>query len=59
MHSTTVKTIARVLDNNGWLGRAIVCLSVGCGMQSVGYFEIDSIQAHTAGRLRRPSEQSV
>ena len=45
MHSTTVKTIARVLDNNGWLGRAIVCRSVGCGMQSAGYFEIDSIQS--------------
>lgn len=45
MHSTTVKTIARVLDNNGWLGKSIVCLSVGCGMQSAGYFEIDSIQS--------------
>ncbi len=45
MHSTTIKTIARVLDNNGWLGRSIVCLSVGCGMQSAAYFEIDSIQS--------------
>ncbi len=44
-HSTAVKVIARVLDKNDWLGDAIVCLSVGCGMQSAGYFEIDSIQS--------------
>jgi 2-oxoglutarate ferredoxin oxidoreductase subunit beta len=45
MHSTAAKIIAQVLEENDWLGDAILVVPVGCSLCLSGYLDFDTIMA--------------